>query len=1016
MTLSTNNDVLLINAPFWLEKLASISHPSAARMADDLDANRPLGIGDADNPFWKGFKHSDGKKESNIDFLICVKKQHPEKIVIVQIGEFYETWGIDSVFLVEYCGLNRMGRRGVRAGTPLANIQKVLNDLTSVGFSVVICEQAEDLTKSGRKTRFIAEIVTPSSPIYTHGLAMDKARSDLLFPESPPEFGIVMDKRGITVVEINPDLRTVLTMEGLTKEAALARLSRYAGRFGHVFCHENVDQQFIIDGHLQHEHLIRIDVYLPKDFARRMEELIKIDLNLSADCSFTHVYPIHHNHELTPAPLYLSSAQQMGILRERGVPKLIEYMLPKGSPVTCSNLLKSFLLNPPPKSVAEDIRQALTTLTTIALAIPEFPVANPARYVKTLQKHEASPDILKDLFKVAESFLACYSSAETWSLTHILRVVAHNLNFGIDVKKLGYVSQLILDTLTTVLPEGDDHVYVPKHDLISKHLFEYIEYDFRGHVAKTSSEEIFECYQRVKRAALRYEKVLTEELIPLIEQREVTRKDNKKIKPWALSFDIHNKAIWMRGPLTQKEANIYNLHHPVDRYGKTVKDRWTSIRAEKYLQEYKLAAEQARLSIASLLTDISKKLAPHSLSIAHLATFSNLMRMLMLHSKACRPKGWSLAVNYDDSLPLHLEGFFPYWMGKHTAVKNSLKLDGMAVLTGHNMAGKSTTIRSAAVVTLLASSGFMFPAKRISFSKPIDGWYLRTGSYDDPAAGLSTFAVEMNDINIALRDASKNTLVLIDELGKGTETRSGHAIAGSILEHLQAKNVSGIFSTHWHELFVNPAVQLDAMQLIYMATDNNKPSYKIAAGRCLSSAAYQTASELGISEKIIARAQEIEAAYIATAYTSEYKTVTGKKDFRQDAIAEVNEPVEKYQIYSLSAARHLMSDITGEPLETVKTIAAKTYAPAVDSQFSTLYILRTSLGFYYVGETDNINARIEAHRKVELKKDCEFIYVAIPLGKSAARRLESTLIKALVGKGFPMLSVDDAKHQHFGSS
>lgn len=230
-------------------------------------------------------------------------------------------------------------------------------------------------------------------------------------------------------------------------------------------------------------------------------------------------------------------------------------------------------------------------------------------------------------------------------MTQILRVVAHNLNFGMNIENLGTVSQLILDILDTVLPDSEDSIYVPKHEFISKHLFEYIEYDFRGHVAKTASNEIFECYQAVKRSAFRYEKALTEELIPLIEKRAETRVDNKKLKPWALSFDIHNKAIWMRGAISPKDASQHNLYHPTDRYGKIVKDRWTTVRIEKYLQEYKFAAEQTRLSVATLLTNISKKLSPHSLPIAHLATFSNLMRMLILHSKACRTKGWSLNVN-----------------------------------------------------------------------------------------------------------------------------------------------------------------------------------------------------------------------------------------------------------------------------------------------------------------------------------------------------------------------------------
>jgi len=1025
---------LLVTAPFWQAKLDLLSHPCAIRMADDLDANEPLGIGHADTPFWKGFKHTYGEKDSNIDFLLRIKSQHPKKIVIVQIGEFYETWGIDSVFLVEHCGLNRMGRRGVRAGTPIVNIQKVLDDLTQVGFSVVVCEQAHNVIKSGRKTRFIAEIVTPSSPVYTHGLAMDKMRCNTLFPEAPPEFALVFDKRGVTVIEINTDLRTVLTLEGLTKEAALVRLSRYGGRLNHVYCHENVDKPFIDACQLQHENVIKVTGYLPRVFPRRVEELIKIDLSLAAGTQFTHVHPVHNHGEITPRPLYLSTAQQMGILPVRGVPRLIEYLLPKGSPVTCQTLITNFLLNPPPLSVAADLRKTVQAIGCIETAFPEFPVANPARYVKTLQKHEASPDILKDLYNIAGSFLVCYQAQDAWALASALNVVSTILNFAVKSNVLATVSHDIIATLADVLPHGDDDAYLPRHPLISKHLFEYVENEFRGHVVKTATPDIYKCYKAVKMAAFRYEKALQDDLIPLIEQRAEQRSHHKKLKPLALSFDLHNKAIWMRGPVNRQNEGGDSLYHPIDRYGKTVKDRWTTVRVEKYLREYKEAAEQARLGIAALLSDISKKLSTHNLAIVHVATYSNVMRALTLHTKECTLKGWSLKVDHphlhhrvdqpvacDANQParLQLTGFFPYWMSPHVGVKNSLTLNGMALLTGHNMAGKSTAIRSAAVVSLLAAAGFMFPAKSVGFGDVLDGWYLRTGICDDPAAGLSTFAVEMNDIKIALRDASGRTFVLIDELGKGTESRAGHAIAGSVLEHLQARNIKGIFATHWHELFFNPAVQLDNLQMISMDTNRGNATYKITAGSCLSSSAFQTALELGVDKKIIERAKVIEGA------SFNYKSMAKKKEAVEVApprcnglssTATVAEAPARYVVHSLVLAGEVLRDITNQPLEDIKYLAANQQAAVADSRYSVIYILRIALGFYYVGETDNIGARIESHRKIELKKDCEFVYARIPDGKSAARKIETQIIHQLKSLGFPLLSVEDGRHRHFGSA
>ena len=94
--------------------------------------------------FGKGLNTIAEKRQCCRFSFFSHQKQHPQKIVIIQVGEFYETWGIDSVFLVEHCGLNRMGKGGPRAGAPLANIQILFDGLTKAGFSVVVCEQTGD--------------------------------------------------------------------------------------------------------------------------------------------------------------------------------------------------------------------------------------------------------------------------------------------------------------------------------------------------------------------------------------------------------------------------------------------------------------------------------------------------------------------------------------------------------------------------------------------------------------------------------------------------------------------------------------------------------------------------------------------------------------------------------------------------------------------------------------------------------------------------------------------------------
>jgi DNA mismatch repair ATPase MutS len=975
---------LFIFSPFWSSKIESLSHPVAIRMAQDLEFNSALGIGDGETSFWKGFKHGNGKKDSNIDFLFRIKKQHPQKIILIQIGEFYETWGIDSVFLVEHCGINRMGRKGPRAGMPLANIQSVLDDLTQAGFSIVVCEQADDVHKNNRKIRFISEIITPSSPTYTYGLAMSH-KANISFPEAPPEFGISVNSKGIQVVEINPDLRTSLVLEGLTQEAALIRLNKYSGRMNRIFLHEKTPKTLCEAANLKFQNLVKISEYSSQEFAKRVEELIKIDLGIDANIEFVKTQNLGVKN--APAPLYQQTAEQIGILPKRGIPDLINLMLPKGAPSTCKYIVRNILLNPPPKKYAESLREAIVELRE-SEKLPMLIVSNPVRYIKTLNKSEAHPEILKDLFCLAEIFLTCKKNLSKSFIKNILEIVSYISAIKADEEILRDVSEKIISILDPIIARDEDVAYIPKSEFISTSLFERIEEEFRGRISQNSNKEISKLYEKVDKAAKKYEEVLAKKLIPIVEE-------TGKSKRVALSYDIHNHAIWLAGNVDAKE---HNLIRPIDRYGKEVKDRFSTKEVEEALQEYKEICQKTYAAIKEVLKYASKELSPYCLPIIHLATFSNLTKTLYLHVKECQPRNWTTNFVSGKSNEISLEEFFPYWMKPSEAVSNTLSFDGTCLLTGHNMAGKSTLIRSLAATTLLASSGFMFPAKKLTITNEIDGWFVRTGANDDPEAGLSAFAVEMNDIKIALRDATKKSFLLIDELGKGTESKAGHAIAASVLEHLAQKNIRAIFATHWHEIFVNESVQLENIKLIKMLCDGDIPSYKAVEGVDLNSSAFYTARKIGVDFAIIERAEEIAKSYerFACATSRNSSAVFPNQKNQNEIIKEI------------------LATSAGEDFAQVKYLKENEVPSLKDVSCSVVYIIKTANNFFYVGESDNFLSRVAAHRKRLLDDKCEFFYIAIKAGKSKARMIEQQLISKLKNNGFPMLSVADEANSNFG--
>jgi DNA mismatch repair protein MutS len=143
-------------------------------------------------------------------------------------------------------------------------------------------------------------------------------------------------------------------------------------------------------------------------------------------------------------------------------------------------------------------------------------------------------------------------------------------------------------------------------------------------------------------------------------------------------------------------------------------------------------------------------------------------------------------------------------LGAHNFIPNDTRLDGgsrrLAVLTGPNMGGKSTYLRQIGLIQLLAQAGSFVPAEKAELPL-VDRIFTRIGAADDLSRGDSTFMVEMREASVIVRKASSKSLVLIDEIGRGTATSDGLALATAISEWLHDDiGCSTVFATHFHQL------------------------------------------------------------------------------------------------------------------------------------------------------------------------------------------------------------------------
>ncbi len=182
------------------------------------------------------------------------------------------------------------------------------------------------------------------------------------------------------------------------------------------------------------------------------------------------------------------------------------------------------------------------------------------------------------------------------------------------------------------------------------------------------------------------------------------------------------------------------------------------------------------------------------------------------------------------------------------------------LLTGPNMAGKSTFLRQVALIVLMAQLGSFVPATRARLGV-VDKLFSRIGASDDLASGRSTFLVEMLETAAILNQATGRSLVILDEVGRGTSTHDGLAIAQATMEHLH--DVVGcrtLFATHYHEL-ANAAEAMD--HAVCMAMDASAGqhgdvfTYKVEPGRAGQSYGLKVAALAGLPTSVLARAEAL---------------------------------------------------------------------------------------------------------------------------------------------------------------
>jgi DNA mismatch repair protein MutS len=284
-----------------------------------------------------------------------------------------------------------------------------------------------------------------------------------------------------------------------------------------------------------------------------------------------------------------------------------------------------------------------------------------------------------------------------------------------------------------------------------------------------------------------------------------------------------------------------------------------------------LGAEERRVALElELFEELRRRVAQHASRISAAARWIAALDALASLAEVAQLHGFTRPEVDDGEVISIEEGRHPVverFLPAGQFVPNDLTLDPaagrMLILTGPNMAGKSTVMRQTALITLLAQAGAFVPARRCRVGV-VDRIFTRVGASDNLARGESTFMVEMREMASILQHATARSLVVIDEIGRGTATYDGISIAWAVAEHLHDRvRAKCLFATHYHELCALSDVKPFVRNLT-IAVQEWKGSVvflrKLVPGGSSRSYGIEVARLAGLERTVVARARRVLAA------------------------------------------------------------------------------------------------------------------------------------------------------------
>lgn len=787
-----------------------------------------------------------------------IKNQHKDCILFYRLGDFYEMFYEDAITASKELEITLTGKncgqeeRAPMCGIPYHAVDGYLSKLVGRGYKVAICEQVEDPKLSkGIVKRDVIRIVTPGTNFNTQ--ILDESKNNYLM-------GVFFsdDEFGISAVDITTGDYYVTEVDSCRK--LLDEINKFMP--SEIICND----AFLISGvdtdDLKHRLNITISSLEPWYFEEEMcikclnehfgvSSLDGLGLKdfsigvIGAGAVLRYLYETQKTSlsHLTTIMPYLTSKYMLldsstrrnlelvETLREKQKRGSLLWVLDKTKTAMGARLLRSYIEQPliEIKSINERLA-AIEELNDNVISREELreylnPVYDLERLISKVSYKSANP---RDLIAFQSSLAM---------MPHIKFLLK---NFKSPLLQKIHEE---LDTLEDI------------HSLIESSITEEPPLALKdGGIIKNGYHEEVDKLRTAKTEG----KTWLAELET--KERENTGIKNLKIKynkVFGYYLEVTNSYQNLVPDTWSRKQTLANAERYITPELKELEDMILGAEDKLYTLEYNLFCE-----VRDKIAEEVRRIQITAKAIAQIDVFSS-MALIAERGGYVRPQ-------------INSQGVIDIKNGRHPVVEKMISNDlfvandtfldnnskRISIITGPNMAGKSTYMRQTALIVLMAQIGSFVPADSADIGI-VDRIFTRVGASDDLASGQSTFMVEMTEVANILRNATKNSLLILDEIGRGTSTFDGLSIAWAVVEHISNPDLLGaktLFATHYHEL-TELEGKLDNVNNYCIAVKEQGEDIvflrKIIKGGADKSYGIQVAKLAGVPDNVLNRAKEI---------------------------------------------------------------------------------------------------------------------------------------------------------------